>query len=118
MAILLKRAYDPPSRDDGLRILVERLWPRGVSRSTARIDAWVRDAAPSTELRRWFSHRPERWPEFKRRYFRELDESGGAVDRLRAQIDSAAGPVTFVYASREMRFNAATALREYLEGSR
>ena len=113
MPIALKRVYDAPSRSDGCRILVERLWPRGLSKEKARVDLWAKEAAPSSELRRWFDHEPERWPEFKRRYFKELrareEPLQAILDRLHA------GPATFVFASRELRFNNAVALREYVE---
>ena len=112
MRISLKRVYEVPLQADGCRILVERLWPRGVSKAHARVDLWPKEIAPSTELRRWFGHELEKWLEFKRRYFTELGtcEAALAVVIERAQ----AGQVTFVYASRETDFNSAVALREYL----
>jgi len=113
MRISLKRVYEPPTRSDGFRILVERLWPRGLSKKDAKIDLWAKEAAPSAELRRWFDHRPERWLEFKRRYFRELDSRDDALQPLLER--ARAGRVTFVFASRETRFNNAAALKEYLE---
>lgn len=113
MRILLKRAYEAASGGDGPRILVERLWPRGVSKARAAIDHWVKDLAPSTELRKWFDHDPEKWPEFRRRYFEELEGAGSAVDDLRGLIEGKT--VTFVFASREERFNNAVALKEFLE---
>ena len=113
MPISLKRAYEPAARCDGKRILVERLWPRGLSKQRARIDFWPRQVAPSTELRRWFDHDPDKWTEFKRRYFRELEEHSEELATILAAAKS--GPVTFVFASREERFNNAVALREYLE---
>lgn len=112
MAIALKRVYDPPARADGKRVLVERLWPRGVSKDRARVDLWLKDAAPSHELRRWFSHDPAKWPEFKQRYFAELDHDPGVLDPLRPLLGN--GSVTFVYASREREFNNAVALKEYV----
>jgi uncharacterized protein YeaO (DUF488 family) len=112
-AIALRRVYDPPSSGDGCRILVERLWPRGVSKGDAAIDLWLKDAAPSHELRRWFGHEPARWEEFRRRYFEELGGRGDAVGAIRERLVK--GPVTFVFASRELRYNNAVALREYLE---
>ena len=116
MSIALKRAYEAPSRSDGCRILVERLWPRGVSKTDARIDLWAKDAAPSTELRRWFAHDPDKWKEFKRRYRAELRAHKAALEPIREQI--AQGPVTFVFSSRELDFNNAVALKEYLERNR
>ncbi len=113
MAILLKRAYEPAARSDGFRILVERLWPRGVSKEDARIDLWAKETAPSAELRRWFDHDPDKWPEFKRRYFNELGDCRAPLDAISRHLDD--GPVTFVFASRETRYNNAVALKEYLE---
>ena len=113
MSISLKRAYEEPTRSDGYRILVERLWPRGLSKQDARVDLWAKDAAPSTELRRWFDHDPDKWVEFKRRYFEELRERREALEPILERIRE--GTVTFVFASRETRFNNAVALKEYLE---
>ncbi len=113
MTIKLKRVYDKPEAGDGVRILVERLWPRGLSKEDAKVDIWLKDAAPSTELRKWFSHDQSKWEEFKRRYYRELDRNRDALK----QIIEIAGEsdVTFVYGSNEERYNSASALREYLE---
>ena len=110
--ITLKRVYDPVSRTDGTRFLVERLWPRGVSKAKLRLDAWLKEVGPSTELRRWFSHDPEKWDEFRQRYFRELDSRPDAWQ----PIVSAArlGAVTLVYSSRDTQHNNAVALQEYL----
>jgi uncharacterized protein YeaO (DUF488 family) len=113
MRISLKRAYETPSRADGCRILVERLWPRGLSKQDAQIDLWPKEVAPSTELRKWFGHEHERWPEFKRRYFKELRAREEALQPILER--TRAGRVTFVFASRESRFNNAVALKEYLE---
>jgi uncharacterized protein YeaO (DUF488 family) len=112
MPIALKRVYEPPSRSDGTRILVERLWPRGLAKADAAVDLWLRDVAPSTELRKWFGHDPDRWEEFRERYFAELDAQPEAVAELREAV--AAGPVTFVFASREERYNNAVALKAYV----
>jgi uncharacterized protein YeaO (DUF488 family) len=104
-----KRVYDPPSRLDGRRILVDGLWPRGVDRRTARIDEWARDLAPSTRLRRWFGHDPARWPEFQTRYRAELRTRW---DRLEWLADLARrGQLTLVYAARDSDHNNARALR-------
>lgn len=111
--ILLKRAYDPPAASDGERILVERLWPRGLAKARAKLAAWPKEVAPSPALRKWFDHRPERWDEFRERYFAELDTRPETVAELRARV--ARGTTTFVFASREERLNNAVALREYLE---
>ena len=111
--ITLKRAYEPVSRSDGARLLVERLWPRGVSKAKLSVDAWLKEAGPSTELRKWFSHDPEKWGEFRRRYFRELDSRPEAWQR----IVSAArrGRVTLVYSSHDTQHNNAVALQEYVQ---
>jgi uncharacterized protein YeaO (DUF488 family) len=113
MGILLKRAYETPAPSDGCRILVERLWPRGLSKQDARIDLWTKETAPSPELRRWFSHEPERWTEFKRRYFKELGRCPAALEPILDRLGS--GAVTFVFAAREIRYNNAVALKEYVE---
>jgi len=107
-----KRAYEKAAAGDGVRILVDRLWPRGVSKATAKIDFWAKETAPSNELRRWYAHDPKKWDEFRRRYFAELDANAEAVSELRARIGR--GAVTFVFASKEALLNDATALREYL----
>jgi uncharacterized protein YeaO (DUF488 family) len=112
MSIEIKRAYDPPSARDGERILVDRLWPRGLSRKAAAIDHWARDLAPSTALRQWSGHDPAKWTEFKRRYFAELRAAAPAVRELVARARH--HTVTLVYAARDERRNNAAALREHL----
>lgn len=112
MGVQLKRAYEPPAASDGLRVLVDRLWPRGVSKEGARIDQWLKEIAPSTELRKWFGHDPAKWQEFRCRYFRELEEQREAVAALRRLIR--AGTVTLVYGAKDEQHNDAVALREYL----
>ena len=112
MSIEVKRAYEPPSSGDGERILVDRLWPRGLSRKAAAIDHWARDIAPSSALRQWFAHDPAKWPEFKRRYFAELRAAAPAVRELLARARH--HTVTLVYAARDERHNDAVALREHL----
>ena len=112
LPINLKRVYEAPSKDDGVRILVERLWPRGLSRAKAAIDHWMKDAAPTAALRTWFGHRAERWDEFRNRYRRELTENPAAVAELG---DICRGqPVTFVFAARDVDRNGAVVLREFL----
>jgi uncharacterized protein YeaO (DUF488 family) len=111
--IQLKRAYDKPSRQDGLRILVERLWPRGVSKQQAAVDLWLKDLAPSTELRKWFNHDPAKWDEFRKRYRAELKQKGDLLALLRHRTTE--GPVTFVYAAHDEQHNSAVVLKEYLE---
>jgi uncharacterized protein YeaO (DUF488 family) len=115
MEIKIKRAYESPSDDDGYRILVDRLWPRGISKEKAKVDFWPKELAPSTELRQWYSHDPEKWAEFKARYFAELDGNPELVNELRDYVGK--GPVTFVYSSKEQRLNNAIALKEYVESS-
>lgn len=113
MEIRTKRAYDDPGPEDGVRILVDRLWPRGVSKEKARIDLWPKEIAPSNELRKWYHHDPDKWEEFKERYFAELDEGPEGLDELLEKVRQ--GPVTFVYSSKETEYNNAQALREYVE---
>ena len=112
--ISLKHAYDAPSSTDGVRILVERLWPRGVTKEKARIDHWLKDIAPSSALRRWYSHEPERWPEFTTRYRTELAANAAGVAELEAL--RAAVPITFVFAARDTERNSAVVLKDYLAG--
>jgi uncharacterized protein YeaO (DUF488 family) len=111
--IRLKRAYAPPAPEDGFRVLVERLWPRGVKKAAAALDLWLKDVAPSTELRQWFGHDPARWEEFRRRYWEELQGRPQAVATLREKVG--AGAVTLVYGSRDEQHNAAVALKQFLE---
>jgi uncharacterized protein YeaO (DUF488 family) len=108
----LKRAYDPPSPEDGRRVLVDRLWPRGLRKADAAIDRWLKDIAPSVELRRWFGHDPSRWDEFQRRYRSELSGHVALLDELRAQARDV--PVTLIYAARDDRHNHAVVLRDVL----
>jgi uncharacterized protein YeaO (DUF488 family) len=111
--IALKRVYDPVARADGTRFLVERLWPRGLTKAKVHVDAWLKDAGPSTEVRKWFDHDPDKWDEFRKRYRRELDLRPNSWE----PIVSAArrGPVTLVYSSHDAVHNNAVALRDYLE---
>ncbi len=113
MTIYLQRVYGPQSPPIGLRILVDRLWPRGISKEELHYDEWAKDLAPSTELRKWFAHDPAKWPEFRRRYFAELDANTSAVDRLRTLIGNR--DVTFLYGARDEQHNEAVALRDYLQ---
>jgi uncharacterized protein YeaO (DUF488 family) len=113
MPYICRRAYDDPAKTDGFRVLVDRLWPRGRSKETLRLDAWMRDLAPSTELRKWFHGNLAQRSEFKRRYFRELDAQAELVRELKQQ--GKAGVVTLVYAGKDTEFNNATVLKEYLE---
>lgn len=111
MTILLKRAYEAPARSDGVRILVDRLWPRGVPKTG--IDLWLKDVAPSTALRQWFAHDPDRWAEFKERYRVELQDNP-ALDELRALV--AGSDVTLLYGARDETHNQAVVLKEILDG--
>lgn len=108
----LKRAYEPASHDDGCRVLVERLWPRGVSKSKAAIDFWLKDVAPSTDLRTWYGHDPDRWVEFRRRYWQELRSNRAAVNELREKERE--GKVTLVYATHDVEHSGALALKQFL----
>lgn len=110
--IKLKRAYDAPARDDGARFLVERLWPRGIRKSDLPLDGWLKDVAPSTELRRWFAHDPRKWSEFRRRYRLELRQKPASLEPLVAAARK--GPTTLVYGARDTEHNAAVVLRDHL----
>lgn len=113
LTIQLKRTSEAPARGDGARVLVDRLWPRGRSKDALELDLWLKDAAPSTELRQWFGHDPARWAEFRRRYHAELDANAAALAPLRELL--AAGPVTLVFAAADTEHNNAVALREWLQ---
>jgi uncharacterized protein YeaO (DUF488 family) len=109
----LKRAYQPPAEEDGRRILVDRLWPRGVSKKEAHIDFWMKSIAPSDGLRKSFGHTPDKWPEFKQRYFEELDRMPAEIGEL--LNEARRGVVTLIFAARDETHNNAVALKEYLE---
>lgn len=112
MDIQIRRAYEPPARDDGYRILVDRVWPRGVSKAHLDLDEWQREIAPSTRLRQWFGHDPGRWNEFQKRYFAELDEK---QDDVKALVKRARqGRITLVYGAKDSDHNQAVALRTYV----
>ena len=113
LRINLKRAYEPPAKSDGKRILVDRIWPRGLSKEAAKLDAWIKDVAPSAELRKWFGHDHSKWQEFKQRSFRELDERPNAIARLVETVRRQ--PTTLVFGARDVDRNNAVALKEYLE---
>ena len=114
--IKLKRAYEPPASDDGTRILIDRLWPRGVKRSDAAIDEWMKDIAPSTGLRKWFGHDPARWQEFRRRYQSEIRQHPDEFDRLRTLAQN--GPITLVFSAHDEAHNDAVVLKDLLLGRR
>ncbi|MFZ5450084.1 MAG: DUF488 domain-containing protein [Thermodesulfobacteriota bacterium] len=111
--IHLKRAYEPHSPEDGFRVLVERLWPRGLTKTDVPLDLWLREIAPSPELRRWFGHDPGKWEEFCRRYWAELSGKPDAVKLLKEKLHE--GTVTLVYSSKDEEHNAAVALKRFLE---
>lgn len=111
--IRTKRAYDPPAASDGARFLVDRLWPRGVKKENLEIEAWIKEVAPSNELRKWFHHDPEKWQEFELRYFAELDEKQEALEPIRQAARR--GDVTLVYGAKDTEHNDAIALKAYLE---
>lgn len=111
--IKLKRIYEKPSKDDGIRILVDRLWPRGLTKAQTGINLWLKDIAPSSELRKWFNHEPEKWDGFKKRYWTELKDKKEAVKILKQNIKK--NDVTFIYSARNDEHNNALALKEFLE---
>ena len=111
--IRLKRAYEEPSKNDGTPILVERLWPRGVSKERAAIDLWLKEVAPSAGLRKWYGHDLDKWDEFRKRYRAELQDNGAVIDDLKQRLKE--GPVTFVFAAKDEEHNSALVLKEFLE---
>lgn len=116
LSIKLKRAYDPPSRDDGARVLVDRIWPRGLTKEKIKIVAWLRDLGPSTALRKWFGHDPAKWPEFHDRYVRELTEKRQLLRQLAGLARS--GRLTLVYSARDTEHNQAVVIQELLTRQR
>jgi uncharacterized protein YeaO (DUF488 family) len=110
MEIKIKRVYEKPEKDDGIRILVDRLWPRGLTKEKAGIDLWLKDIAPSSELRKWFGHDPEKWKEFRKRYNEELKKNEEQVSLLKDQIKK--GKVTLVYGAKDEEHNEALVLKE------
>lgn len=113
MKISLKRIYDAPSSKDGTRVLVDRIWPRGIAKDAAQIDEWLKDIAPTAALRKWFAHDPEKWPDFKKRYFKELAANDEPVRRLKAIIKKR--HTTLLYAAKDPDHNNAVALKTFLE---
>lgn len=113
MPVSFERVYEKPSPNDGKRILVERLWPRGLKKEDAKVDEWLREIAPSTKLREWFGHDPEKWSEFEERYWKELKKKQEIVSKLVKEIKRE--QVTFVFAAKEEKHNNAVALKEYIE---
>lgn len=113
MTIRIKRVYETPTKTDGKRVLIDRLWPRGLSKEKAHVDLWLKDIAPTTALRKWFGHDPKRWPEFRQRYQRELDAKRDIVAYLKKECQT--GTVTLVYGARDEQHNDAIVLKAYLE---
>ena len=112
MNIKIKRVYERPSEEDGMRILVDRLWPRGLTKAKASVDLWLKDIAPSTELRKWFGHDPGKWTEFKTRYRAELKKNGDRVSLLKSKVQE--GKVTLIYGAKDEEHNEAVVLRAFL----
>ena len=110
--IKIKRIYDAPTPDDGIRILVDRLWPRGVSKEKAKVDLWLKEIAPNNELRKWYGHDPKKWAEFRKRYFSNLDTKRELVNQIVQKTKE--GDVTLLYSSKEEKLNNAVALKEYI----
>lgn len=114
--IRIKRVYEDPSSHDGCRLLVDGVWPRGLKKERVQADLWLKEVAPSSELRRWFGHDPHKWPTFRSRYFAELDAQPEAIDRLRERADRER--VTLLFSARDTEHNQAVALKDYLNGQR
>jgi len=114
--IKIKRIYEAPSAGDGFRILVDRLWPRGLTKEKARVDLWLRDISPSNELRKWYGHDPDKWTEFKKKYLEEIEKKEEEFDLLRKKARE--GTVTFLFSSKEEKLNNAAALKEFVESKR
>jgi uncharacterized protein YeaO (DUF488 family) len=110
--VKLKRAYEPPAADDGMRILIDRLWPRGITKKRAAIDQWMKDISPSTVLRKWFGHDPARWDEFRHRYAQEVQKNSDLLDELRSLARH--GPITLVYSAHDEKHNDAVELRKLI----
>lgn len=113
MIIHMKRVYELPQASDGKRVLIDRLWPRGLTKEKAKVDLWLKDIAPTTELRKWFGHDPAKWNEFKKRYYEELKENNEVVAKLLELLKN--GKVTIVYGAKDEEHNDAVVLKEYLE---
>ena len=111
--VQIKRIYDAPEKSDGVRVLVDRVWPRGITKKAASLDLWIKEVAPSTELRKWFNHDPERWEDFRRRYRRELRKHGKELEVLKAQ--AAKRRVTLLFGARDTEHNQAVVLQEALQ---
>ena len=114
LSVALKRAYDEPAASDGTRVLVERLWPRGLSKERAHIDLWLKDVAPSTELRQWFHHDPQKFPEFRRRYETELQSEAAQEALTKLREIAKQGQLTLVFAAHDAAYSNAVVLRDLL----
>ena len=113
MTVKLKRVYEEPSESDGTRILVDRLWPRGLTKEKAKVDVWLKEIAPSTELRKWFNHEPSKWPEFKKRYQAEMSNNTEVLSALKKHL--ANGKATIVYGAKDEEHNDAVVIKQYLD---
>jgi uncharacterized protein YeaO (DUF488 family) len=113
--IKIKRVYEKPAKEDGWRVLVDRLWPRGMKREAAKIDVWMKEIAPSDGLRKWFGHEPKKWPEFQKRYRGELEEEKDAVTELK-EMEKKHGIVTLLFGAKDQEHNQAVALVDVLKG--
>jgi uncharacterized protein YeaO (DUF488 family) len=114
--IKIKRAYEQPDRDDGVRILVDRLWPRGLTKEKASVELWLKDIAPSTELRKWFAHDPDKWESFRRRYKTEISHNHDLIKVLKQKARE--GTITLIYGARDQKHNEALVLKQFLERSK
>lgn len=113
MSIKIKRVYEHPERDDGMRILVDRLWPRGLTKKKASVDLWLKDIAPSTELRKWFAHDPDKWKRFRGRYQTEIRNNHDLIEVLKQKARE--GTITLIYGARDQKHNEALVLKQFLE---
>ena len=113
LVVKIKRIYEPASREDGKRILIDRLWPRGIKKEEAKIDEWMKEIAPTTDLRKWFSHDPAKWPEFRKRYINELKSKSDLVERLRSEATE--GTITLLFAAKDPEHANAVVLKEVIE---
>lgn len=113
MSVKLKRVYEEPLESDGTRILVDRLWPRGLTKEKAKVDFWLKEIAPSTELRKWFNHEPIKWPEFKKRYKAEIINNTDALSVLKKHLSN--GKATIVYGAKDEEHNDAVVIKDYLD---
>lgn len=112
--IKIKRVYESPAEEDGFRVLIDRLWPRGLAKEKAKLDLWIKEVAPSDELRKWFSHDPEKWEEFKKKYLQELSAKQALLTKIR-QLEKEQGTVTLLYSAKDTEHNNAVALKEILK---